>query len=267
MAGPGRDPLSAGVGRSFQLGVLAVWGGLLLAFVAFVNAFDLDFALVRDKLPTLLGLQLNPDGALQGVPLTLLVSVGAMAVAVVLGLLAALGKISSHPVAYGVATFYNSFFRGTPLLVQILLIYLGLPQLGPVPAAIPSGIAALSLCYGAYLSEIFRAAIESLPAGQWQAGEALGMRRGTVLRQVILPQALKNAVPPVFAMFISMLKDSSLVSVMGLWEVMFLAQSYGRASYRYVEMLLTAAAIYWLLSIVLEFGQALLERRLRSGRR
>lgn len=151
--------------------------------------------------------------------------------------------------------------------MQILLIYLGLPQLGPVPAAIPSGIAALSLCYGAYLSEIFRAAIVALDIGQWEAGKALGMTRGNILVHVILPQALKNSVPPVGAMFISMLKDLSLVSVMGLWEVMFLAQSYGRASYRYVEMLLTAAVIYWALSIVLEFAQAALERRLSAGRR
>jgi polar amino acid transport system permease protein len=260
------SPVTGAERRRFGLQVLLVWGGLLGAFIAFVAGFDLDLGIVRDKLPSLLGLHLNPKHALQGVPLTLLVSVAAMAVAVVLGLLSALGKISDHPLAYGLATFYNSFFRGTPLLVQILLIYLGLPQLGPVPAAIPSGIIALSLCYGAYLSEIFRAAIVSLDLGQWEAGEALGMSRTTILARVILPQALKNAVPPVGAMFISMLKDSSLVSVMGLWEVMFLAQSYGRASYRYVEMLLTAAVIYWLLSIVLEFGQALLERRLRTGR-
>jgi polar amino acid transport system permease protein len=252
--------------RAFRLQVALVWGGLLLAFVALVQGFDLDFAIVREKLPLLMGLELNPDGALQGVPLTLLISVGAMSVAVVLGLASALGKISANPLAYGLATFYNSFFRGTPLLVQILLIYLGLPQLGPVPAAIPAGIAALSLGYGAYLSEIFRAAIDAIDHGQWEACEALGMSRTSTLVRVILPQALKNSLPPVNAMFISLLKDSSLVSVMGLWEVMFLAQSYGRASYRYVEMLLTAAVIYWVLSIVLEFLQAWLESRLRTGR-
>ena len=256
--------LIAGRGRRFGLGVGAVWLGLLAAFTAFVAGFDLDLSIVHDKLPSLLGLHLTPEGALQGVPLTLLVSLGAMALALGLGLLAALGKISSSPLAYGVATFYISFFRGTPLLVQILLIYLGLPQLGPVPAAIPSGIVALSLCYGAYLSEIFRAHIVALDAGQWLAGEALGMQRPAILLHVILPQALRHSVPPVGAMFISMLKDSSLVSVMGLWELMFLAQSYGRSSYRYVEMLLTAAVLYWLLSILLEFGQALLERRLKT---
>ena len=253
-------------GAGFSLRVGGVWLGLLGLFVLFVARFDLDLGVVREKLPGLLGLELNPDGALEGVPLTLLVSVAAMVCAWLLGLVAALGKLSSSAVAYGLATFYNSFFRGTPLLVQILLIYLGLPQLGPVPAAIPAGITALALCYGAYMSEIFRAAIVAVDAGQWEAGEALGMTRNSLLLRVILPQALKTSIPAVGAMFISMLKDSSLVSVMGSWEIMFLAQSYGRATYHYVEMLLTAAVIYWVLSIVLEALQAWLEHRVRYER-
>jgi polar amino acid transport system permease protein len=137
--------------------------------------------------------------------------------------------------------------------------------LGPVPAAIPAGIAALSLCYGAYLSEIFRASIVAVDRGQWEAAASLGMTRATILIRVVLPQALKHSIPSVGTMFISMLKDSSLVSVMGLWEIMFLAQSYGRSSYRYVEMLLTAAVIYWVLSICLEFFQSYLEKRLQQG--
>jgi len=248
----------------FRLRVLLVWASLLLAFAAFVAGFELDFSVVRERFPNLLGLRLNPDGALQGAALSVLVSFAAMAVAIVLGLAAALGKLSRSAIAYGLATFYNSFFRGTPLLVQILLIYLGLPQLGPVPAAIPAGIAALALCYGAYLSEIFRAAIVGVDPGQWEAAQALGMSQGATMLRVILPQAFKSAVPPTGAMFISLLKDSSLVSVMGLWEIMFLAQSYGRSSYRYIELLLTAAVIYWVLSIGLEFLQAWLEQRLRA---
>jgi len=249
----------------FRVRVVIVWLGLLLTFVGFVATFDLDFQIVRDKLPDLLGFNLTVDGALQGVPLTILISLASMIVAVILGLTSALGKISDSTIAYGIATFYNSFFRGTPLLVQILLIYLGLPQLGPVPAAIPAGIAALSLCYGAYLSEIFRASIVAVDRGQWEAAASLGMTRATILIRVVLPQALKHSIPSVGTMFISMLKDSSLVSVMGLWEIMFLAQSYGRSSYRYVEMLLTAAVIYWVLSICLEFFQSYLEKRLQQG--
>lgn len=253
--------------NTFKARVFGVWLLLLAGFAAFVSGFDLQFSFVRDKLPSLLGFELTPEGMLQGVPLTLLVCVGAMVASVILGLASALGRLSNSAIAYGLATFYNSFFRGTPLLVQILLIYLGIPQLGPVPPAIPSGIIALSLCYGAYLSEIFRSAIMAISRGQWEAAKALGMRRRTIMWSVILPQATKIAIPPTGAMFISMLKDSSLVSVMGLWEIMFLAQSYGRSSYRYMEMLLTAAVIYWVLSIMLELIQARLEQRFHGGRR
>lgn len=249
----------------FNLNVLLVWAGLLALFCFFISHFDLDFSIVRARLRTLLGAEFTPDGDLQGVPLTLLVSVGAMTVAVLLGLLAALGKLSSNPIAYGLATFYNSFFRGIPLLAQVLLIYLGLPQLGPVPAAIPAGIAALALCYGAYLSEIFRSALLAIDSGQKEAAQALGMGRFVIFWNVTLPQAARIALAPTWAMFISLLKDSSLISIMGLWEVMFLAQSYGRSSYRYIEFLLTAAVIYWVLSILLEFIQSLLERKYSRG--
>ncbi|HBM64004.1 MAG TPA: amino acid ABC transporter permease, partial [Pseudomonas sp.] len=152
------------------------------------------------------------------------------------------------------------FFRGTPLLIQILLIYLGLPQVGLVPGAISAGIIALSLNYGAYLSEIFRAGILGVARGQREAALALGMRTPQIFCHIILPQAMRVIIPPTANQFISMLKDSSLISVMGVWEVMFLAQSYGRSSYRYLEMLTTAAVIYWVLSILLELLQARLER-------
>lgn len=249
----------------FRLRVSLVWMTLLAAFAAFVSGFDLQLQFVRDKLPHLLGLTLTPEGMLQGVPLTLLVCIGAMVLSLVLGLLSALGRISQSAFAYGIATFYTSFFRGTPLLLQILLVYLGIPQLGPVPPAIPSGVIALALCYGAYLSEIFRSSIQAVGQGQWQAAKALGMSHRTTLIHIILPQAMKIAIPPSGAMFISMLKDSSLVSVMGLWEVMFLAQSYGRSSYRYMEMLLTAALIYWALSMLFEVIQSRLELRFQHG--
>jgi len=144
--------------------------------------------------------------------------------------------------------------------VQILLLYLGLPQVGPVPDALPCGIIALSLNYGAYLAEIFRAGVMSVPAGQWEAAASLGLKRRHIAWTVVAPQAIRFVIPPTGAQFVAMLKDSSLVSVTGLWEINFLAQSYGRASYRYIEMLLTAACLYWCLSLVFEFVQARMER-------
>jgi len=250
----------------FKWQVSLVWLALMICFIWFVAKFDLDLNYVWKKLPYLAGLHLSPDGFIQGVPLTIYVCVLAMVASIILGLLAALGRMSLNPIAYGLSTFYTSFFRGTPLLLQVLLIYQGLPQLGPVPTAIPSGIIALALCYGAYLSEIFRSAIVAIPKGQWEAAMALGLKKYQIFVKVILPQSMKVAIPPSMAMFIAMLKDSSLVSVMGLWEIMFLAQSYGRSAYRYMEMLITAAIIYWILSFLLELVQARLEKIFHGGK-
>lgn len=245
---------------SFRVRVWMTWGVMLCLFASFFLSFDLKFSIVADKWQYLVGLHLTPNGFLQGAALTLFLSVCSIWFALALGFATALGRLSKNAVAFGVASFYASFFRGTPLLIQILLIYLGLPQLGIVPGAISAGIIALSLNYGAYLSEIFRAGILGVPRGQLNAAAALGMSPALAFWKIVLPQAMRTIIPPTTNQFISMLKDSSLVSIMGVWEVMFLAQSYGRASYRYIEMLTTAAVIYWLLSIGLELIQARLER-------
>ncbi|PWC87217.1 amino acid ABC transporter permease [Azospirillum sp. TSH100] len=252
---------ASGRQAGFRIKVAVVWGALALLLLAFFQSFDLKFALIAEKLPFLLGLRLTPGGFLQGAALTLLICLLSIALSIVIGALATVGRLSANPVAYGVATFYGSFFRGTPLMVQLLLLYLGLPQLGPVPAALPCGVLALSLNYGAYLSEIFRAGVQSVAPGQREAAMALGLTRRQIAWTVILPQATRFVIPPTGAQFVAMLKDSSLVSVTGLWEINFLAQSYGRSSYRYVEMLLTAAVVYWMLSLIFEHVQSRLEVR------
>lgn len=249
----------------FKTRLYLTWAALLGACVFFFLSFDLKFSIILDKLPNLVGLKLGPNGFLQGAALTLFLCFCSIWLSLVLGFVTALARLSRSAVAFGVASFYASFFRGTPLLIQILLIYLGLPQLGVVPGAISAGVIALSLNYGAYLSEIFRAGIIAVPPGQRQAAVALGMTPPTTFFYIILPQAMRTIIPPTTSQFISMLKDSSLISVMGVWEVMFLAQSYGRSSYRYIEMLATAALIYWLLSIGLELVQHRLERYYGKG--
>ncbi|PBP66371.1 amino acid ABC transporter permease [Pseudomonas syringae] len=236
------------------------WLAMFVLFAVFFLSFDLKLSIILDKLPNLIGLHLAPNGFLQGAALTLFVSVCSIVVSVALGFVTALARLSSSAVAFGIASFYASFFRGTPLLIQILLIYLGLPQLGIVPGAITAGVIALSLNYGAYLSEIFRAGIIGVSAGQREAALALALRPAQIFWRVTLPQAMRTIIPPTTNQFISMLKDSSLISVMGVWEVMFLAQSYGRSSYRYIEMLTTAAVLYWIMSIGLELLQSRLER-------
>jgi polar amino acid transport system permease protein len=255
----------SGQDHSFRLRVLGTWATLFALFVVFFLSFGLDFPFIAEKFPMIAGLKLTRDGFIQGAALTLFVCFFAIVASIVLGLLSALSRLSKSAVLYGVSTFYTSFFRGTPLLVQIFLIYLGLPQIGPVPRAVPSGIIALSLNYGAYLSEIFRSGILSVPQGQREAGASLGLHRGQIMWTIVLPQAMRIVIPPTGSQFIAMLKDSSLISVMGVWEIMFLAQSFGRASYRYIEMLTTAAAVYWFLSFLFELVQARLEAHYGKG--
>ncbi|GFM68745.1 amino acid ABC transporter permease [Pseudomonas cichorii] len=244
----------------FRTRLYLTWAAMFALFAGFFLSFDLKFSIILDKLPNLVGLSLSPNGFLQGAALTLFVCLCSIVVSVLLGFVVALARLSSSAVAFGIASFYASFFRGTPLLIQIMLIYLGLPQVGIVPGAIVAGIIALSLNYGAYLSEIFRAGIIGVAAGQREAALALALRPAQIFWRVTLPQAMRTIIPPTTNQFISMLKDSSLISVMGVWEVMFLAQSYGRSSYRYIEMLTTAAVLYWIMSIGLELLQARLER-------
>ncbi|WP_200943294.1 MULTISPECIES: amino acid ABC transporter permease [unclassified Rhizobium] len=249
----------------FRLRVQLIWLGLFVLLVSLLYNLGLDFGLIGEKLPFMLGLRLSPDGFVQGVVLTILITVISMIVSLFVAVLTALGRLSSNALAFGVATFYASFFRGTPLLVQVLIIYLALPQFGIVLSGFSSGILALSLNYGAYLAETIRAGILSVPRGQAEAAKALGLGRGVIAFKVIAPQAMRIIIPPAGGHFISMLKDSSLVSIMGLWELNFLAQSYGRSTYHYMEMLLTAAAIYWFLSIGLELAQNRLEQRFGRG--
>lgn len=251
----------------FRFRVWLTWGLLLALLVAGLGGLGLDFDLIRQKLPFMLGLRLSPDGFVQGVLLTLLVTVLSMILAVTGGVLTALGRLSPNPAAFGVATFYASFFRGTPLLVQVLLIYMALPQFGIILSAFASGVLALSLNYAAYLAETIRAGISSVDRGQREAAMALGLSRQAIAWKIVAPQAMRVIIPPAGAHFISMLKDSSLVSIMGLWELNFLAQSYGRATYHYMEMLLTAAVLYWALSIGLELVQHRLEVKFGRGYR
>ncbi|AXC50216.1 amino acid ABC transporter permease [Paracoccus suum] len=231
--------------------VWLVWGELALLILLFFYSFDLSFVFIRRKIGFLLS---------QGLVTTLYISAISIVIATVLAMIGAVAKLSSNGIALGIANFYTSLFRGLPLLMQIYMIYLGLPQLGYVVDAVPTGIAALSLCYGAYMTEIFRAGIESIPKGQWEASRALGMRPAAVMTRIILPQSMRVIIPPTGNQFISMLKDSSLVSVVGVWELMYLARTQGQTEFRHVEMMITASLIYWMLSIVLELVQKMIEK-------
>mgnify|MGYP000660376076 FL=1 len=232
--------------------IFIVWIELFLLFLAFAFSFDLKFSFIQSKI----GLMVS-----KGLFTTIYISAVSIVIATAIAIVGAIAKLSNNGFAYAIASFYTSLFRGLPLLLQVYLIYKGLPQLGFMVDAIPSGIAALSLCYGAYMTEIFRAGIQSIPKGQWEASRALGFRFSLILRKIILPQAIPIIVPPTGNQFIAMLKDSSLVSVLGIWELMYMAKTLGQRDFRHMEMLLTAAMIYWGLTIILEIIQARIERK------
>ena len=224
---------------------------LLLLFLVFFYSFELSLPFMLDKLPYLIS---------KGVTTTVYVSLMSIALAFVLALCGALAKLSGKGMFVGVANFYTSFFRGVPLLVQLFLIYLGLPQIGFIVDPIPAGVVALGLCYGAYMTEIFRSGIQAIHKGQWEASAALGLSQYRAFQKVIFPQAFRMIVPPTSNSFIAMLKDSSLVSVVGVWDLMYVARAQGRSDFRTLEMLITAALIYWILSIMFELIQSKIER-------
>ncbi|MBZ4689411.1 MAG: putative amino acid transporter, permease protein [Cereibacter sp.] len=239
--------------------ILGVWLELFALLMLFFWSFDLSFSFIAKKIGFLVS---------QGVVTTLYISALSIVIATVIALIGAVAKMSKNGVIYGLASFYTSLFRGLPLLMQIYIIYLGLPQVGYVVGAIPAGILALSLCYGAYMTEIFRAGIESIARGQTEGAKALALSPAQSMVLVILPQAMRIIIPPTGNQFIAMLKDSSLVSVVGVWELMYLARTQGQTEFRHIEMLITASMIYWLLSVGLELAQARIERRLgRSNAR
>ncbi|MCI0347286.1 MAG: amino acid ABC transporter permease [Chloroflexi bacterium] len=204
---------------------------------------------------------------LGGAGLTLLISVVSIVLAVIFATLGALGRLSSNPVIYGLASFYVSLVRGTPLLVQILFVYLALPQFGVVIDPLTSGILALSFNYGAYLTEIFRAGIQAVPRGQTEAAGALGMTDRMRMRRIVLPQAIRIVIPAIGNDFIAMTKDSSLVSIITVQELLWRAQRIGQSNFKTLETLIVAAAVYWSITIFLSFFQERLEKRLAESER
>jgi polar amino acid transport system permease protein len=207
---------------------------------------------------------------LGGVPLTLVISASSIFFATILAVLGALGRLSSNAVVYGIASFYVSIVRGTPLIVQILFIYLALPQVWPGFAGIPAivlGIFALSFNYGAYMTEIFRAGIQAIPRGQIDAAHALGMTDRLTMRRVILPQAVRIVTPAIGNEFIAMVKDSALVSIISVQELLWRAQTVGSSKFRTLETLLLAALVYWVLTLAFSVLQDRLEKRMAESDR
>jgi cystine transport system permease protein len=198
----------------------------------------------------------------QAIQVTLGLSLAAFILGSTVGMGIALLRNSRVRVLRVFAFSYVSIFRGTPLLVQILLIYFGLPHFGIVLSPIPSALLALTLFSAAYLSENFRSGISAVDRGQWEASASMGMGYWTALRRIILPQALRIALPPLGSRLIALVKDTSLASTITVVELTRVAEQMGAATFRYMEMFLMVGLMYWVINQVLTVLQTYLEGRL-----
>ncbi|MBP1936763.1 amino acid ABC transporter permease [Paenibacillus sediminis] len=191
------------------------------------------------------------------VPLTLI----SFALGLIVAFITALARLSSLKPLSWIAWFYVWIIRGTPLLVQLFIIFYGLPSLGVTLTPFPAAVIGFTLSVGAYGSEIIRAAIGSIPAGQWEAAYSLGMTRGQALRRIILPQATTVSLPPLFNSFISLIKDTSLAATITVTELFQKGQQITAAVYEPLLLYIEVALIYLLFSTVLSGLQSWLERR------
>ncbi len=221
-----------------------------------MRALDLDYML--GLVPVILGY----------VPLTLGMALAAMVGALALASLMAVERVVRVPVLDGVVQLFISFFRGTPLLVQLFLFYYGLPQIIPVLAGIngvTAAILGLTLHFSAYMAESIRAAILGVDRSQWEAAQAVGMTQTQSMRRIILPQAARVAAPTLVNYFIDMIKSTSLAFTLGVTEMMGATQKEAAGSFLYFEAFLVVAVLYWAIVEILSFLQKRLEFHLTKA--
>ncbi len=214
---------------------------------------DDTLELVREALGPLLA------GTLQGtIPLTAI----SFAAGLVVALVVALMRLSSIAPLSALARIYVSIIRGTPLLLQLFIIFYGLPSMGVTVDPFPSACVAFTLNVGGYASEVVRAAILSVPKGQSEAAATVGMNYATTMRRIVLPQASRVAVPPMSNTLISLVKDTSLASTIQVTELLRKAQEIAAPTYEFFTLYSVAAVYYWVICLGLAFSQSRLEVRL-----
>ncbi|HBO4737283.1 TPA: amino acid ABC transporter permease [Pseudomonas aeruginosa] len=201
---------------------------------------------------------------LQGAMYTVLFAAVSMVLGLILGFSVAVVRVTKVPVVSQIAAVYVSAFRGTPLLVQIFVLYYGLPSVGIEFTPVTAGILALTLNVAAYLSESMRGAILGIDKGQWEAGLSVGLTWGQTLWNIITLQALRLAVPSLSNSLISLIKDTSLISVITVTELMLATKEVIAETFQPLPLYLAAAGIYWLLSALFERVQKALENRLTA---
>jgi polar amino acid transport system permease protein len=272
--------------RRSRLIFAATWAviiGGLVALLALGGAIDLEFLSegppwwrfilgeVSVSSDSFFGIAIGPVRfVITGAFATILISVVAITFAVGFALLGSVGRLSKNSVVYAVATLYVSLVRGTPLLVQILFIWLALPQIwqgfGTVDALV-MGTFAVAFNYGAYMTEIFRAGIQAVPGGQREAAAALGMSERRIFGRIVLPQAFRIVIPAIGNEFIAMIKDTSLLAVIGVQELLWKARTVGSQNFKMLETLILAALVYWILTIIFSYFQERMEQRMARGDR
>lgn len=202
---------------------------------------------------------------LKGAWLTLQISVISLALGLAVGLVAALGILSKNPLLHYPGRFYVWIIRSTPLLVQLFIIYFGLPQFGIDLSPFWSGVLGLALNTGAYNAETIRGGIIAVPCGQVEASRSLGMSATQTMRRIVLPQAMRLIIPPLGNNFVILIKDTSLVSTITLVELTLTAQRLIGSTYKPFEMYLMAAFLYTVLTTSASFLLRLFERRAMRG--
>lgn len=203
----------------------------------------LDFSLVTKFIPFML----------KATIVTLELSVVSIFIGLILGLFIALMKISSIKVLSLIADFYLWIIRGTPMLVQLFIVYFGLPQIGIELSPFVSSVIALGINSAAYIAEIYRGGIQSIPRGQVEAAESLGMKYPTIMKKIILPQAIRVSVPSLGNQAIMMLKDSSLASLVTVSELMMVSQRFASTNFAFIEFYVAAAGFYLVMTTLFTF--------------
>lgn len=221
-----------------------------------MQGLDLDYML--GLVPILLGY----------LPLTLGMATAGMVLALILGSLLAVERVARVPVLDPLVVLFISFFRGTPLLVQLFLFYYGLPQVLSFLAQIngvTAAIMGLTLHFSAYMAESIRAAIIGVDRSQWEAAQSVGMTQSQMMRRIVLPQAARIAAPTLVNYFIDMIKSTSLAFTLGVTEMMGATQKEAASSFLYFEAFLVVAVLYWIIVEALSQLQKLLESRLNRA--
>ena len=191
------------------------------------------------------------------IPLALISFVLGLVVALVVALM----RLSPVRAVSGAARTYISIIRGTPLLLQLFIIYYGLPAAGVRFDPFPAAILAFTLNVGGYAAEVIRSSILAVPKGQWEAASTVGMNYATTLQRVVLPQATRTAIPPLSNTLISLVKDTSLASTIQVTELLRVAQEAAAPTYQFFALYGVAAVYYWVICLALSFGQSRLEER------